>query len=785
MSGRRAASLATLRGRSLAELKERGVQAVSARLEHAGWRDARELSTDDVMSRLTPAARGRGERATADQWWARFRARGGKGFFGSLDDRDGSVGALGALDPAAREELVQRAERFLAGRFDLLGYPELSFGDPPDWHLDPLRDIRAPRIHWSRVRYLDPGVVGDHKVVWELNRHQWIVTLAQAWWVTGDARYADGAVRALADWMDANPPNCGVNWASSLEIAFRAISWLWVLRLLGTSDAMTSAVGVRAVGHLLLSARHVMRYLSSYFSPNTHLTGEALGLFYLGAELRDFAGADRWLSRGREILLSQLPRHVRADGTYFEQATWYHRYTLDFYLHLELLSERIGAPAPSTVRDAISRLATHLAAITRPDGSMPLIGDDDGGRLLKLDGLSAADARPALAGAALVTGRGDLASVASRPSSELVWLFGSDAAERFERLRPAMPAFTSRAFEDGGTYVMRDHWGADASVMVLDAGVHGALNSGHSHADALSFDLTVRGVPILVDPGTFAYTVDLDARNRFRSTIVHNTVSIGGASSSQMDGPFSWRRVARSDVHAWTTTPAADYLHASHDGYMSPPRRVTHERRVLFVKSGTWVIRDLVRGVVAEAVILRHQCAPGLTVRITTNEALIHADGTLCVRLLTFSPNGTTDIVDGAVSPMYGRVVHAAAVRHVERTGGSGAAVEVITVVLAANEPVTNVERILAGPASGVRIHRRNATDTILFNNGSGIEVEDVESDAATVWLRRDQDSRQVVGWLAAGAQSLRVGGTLLLGSNSSRDGWGGGVGERLTSVSG
>ena len=33
----------------------------------------------------------------------------------------------------------------------------------------------------GRVPFLDHAAVGDHKVTWEINRHQWLVTLAQAW----------------------------------------------------------------------------------------------------------------------------------------------------------------------------------------------------------------------------------------------------------------------------------------------------------------------------------------------------------------------------------------------------------------------------------------------------------------------------------------------------------------------------------------------------------------------------------------------------------------------------
>src|SRR5204862_1621437 len=122
----------------------------------------------------------------------------------------------------------------------------------------------------------------------------------------------------LASWMDQNQPKLGINWASSLEVAFRSISWLWAFYFFKDSAAVTVEVFARALKFLYLNARHLETYLSTYFSPNTHLTGEALGLFYLGTLLQQFREAGRWRETGRRILLEQLPLHVRSDGVYFE-----------------------------------------------------------------------------------------------------------------------------------------------------------------------------------------------------------------------------------------------------------------------------------------------------------------------------------------------------------------------------------------------------------------------------------------------------------------------------------
>ena len=104
----------------------------------------------------------------------------------------------------------------------------MDFGTPPDWHRDPVHDLEPPSAFWSRVPYLDPEF-GDHKIIWEINRHQHWLGLGRAYQLTGDRRYYDTFVTELEDWMSRNPPLAGVNWASMLELAFRSLSWIWAL----------------------------------------------------------------------------------------------------------------------------------------------------------------------------------------------------------------------------------------------------------------------------------------------------------------------------------------------------------------------------------------------------------------------------------------------------------------------------------------------------------------------------------------------------------------------------
>src|SRR3989454_4983690 len=417
----------------------------------------------------------------------RVRVFGARRFFeGAVSERTPRL--LIDRMPAARDEVLSVADAVCSGSFDLLGYSRLHFGEPVDWHLDPISGRRAPIVHWSRLDPLDAGVVGDHKVVWELNRHQWMVRLGQAYRLTGDLRYARAFAAYLRQWMDANPPGMGINWASSLEVALRLISWCWSLLLFRASSALSPELFVDMLGAIRAHASHVERYLSYYFAPNTHLTGEALGLFYAGVVFPELRAAPRWRALGVRILLRQLERHVLPDGVYFEQSTCYQRYTIEIYLHLMMLAARNAVALPPELDERIQKLVDVLVAVRRPDGSIPSTGDADGGWLLPLATRAPDDFRGVFSTAAALFGRSDYAWAARGVAPETLWLLGTDGLRAFEALRPAPPAApVSRLFADGGLGVMRSGWDARAHHLVFDVGPLGCpINAGHGHADLLS-----------------------------------------------------------------------------------------------------------------------------------------------------------------------------------------------------------------------------------------------------------------------------------------------------------
>ena len=589
-------NLQKLRNASLHELRVRASQRVAAFSERRGWSNLVKLPA------TVPNAALLNER-----------------FFPGFHDLGKTVAQM---KPAQR--IVEQADRICEGRFDLLGFTNLSFGDPIDWHFEPVSGKRIPLLHWSKLDYLDAGVAGDKKITWELNRHQYFMKLGQAHVLTREERYACTFVNHLESWMDANPPKLGINWASSLEVAFRSMSWLWALYFF--KNAVPEHTLKRALKFLYLNARHLESYLSTYFSPNTHLTGEALGLFYIGTVMPEFKEAKRWQELGAGILIEQLPVHVKPDGVYFEQSSYYHRYTTDFYIHFLILSRANQITIPPAVEEALILLLDHLMYITRPDGTTPFFGDDDGGRLAMLDSRAANDFRPTLATGAALFARGDYKFVAGDASDELLWLLGPEGLQKYDALAAHEPTELSRAFRDGGYFVMRDGWSDKSNYLLFDCGPHGALNCGHAHADALSFELAANGRTVLVDPGTYTYTGSKELRDWFRSSQAHNTVTLDNTSSSVPDGAFTWKQVAECRLNEWITTDRYDYVAGEQAGLA---------RSIFFLKGKYWIVRDTNKSSTAHTADINfhfdsatnpclkdgaiHEPGSGLTIRVTGN----------------------------------------------------------------------------------------------------------------------------------------------------------------------
>ena len=509
----------------------------------------------------------------------------------SFREREAVCGLWKRLFPGAAERVVAAAVGVCANRIPIFS-DTADLGDAVDWHRDYRCGVRAPLSFGRGIDTLDPAVVGDGKNIWELNRCGYFVTLGQAFWATGDRRYFEKWKELVISWIDANPPDRGINWNSSLELAMRAVSWLWSSWFFRAELEADDAFLLRFGETILLHGDRIERHLSRYFSPNTHLTGEALGLLYIGKAYPAAPRSRVLVALGESILRAELERQILADGGYFERATWYHKYTIDFYLHMLLLVGPDDAAADAAA-DAVKRMTAHLVLLSESDGTIPLIGDADGGQLLFLDGRKG-NVHGACCTAAALLGDGDLKDLAGGEfQEETLWLLGPSGLDRFKRMERMRRRSFHSINKETGWYCLRTGMGPDDAYVIFDCGPHGWDGCGHAHADLLSVLWNARRTMALVDPGCPVYGGDPALRNRTRSSACHNTITIGGESQSVPGALFRWRRIARPVLSRSFIEGECGFVEGQHDGYDDIGCR--HWRGVLFCGYDLVVVADVVR----------------------------------------------------------------------------------------------------------------------------------------------------------------------------------------------
>ncbi|MGH7866540.1 MAG: alginate lyase family protein, partial [Candidatus Dormibacteraceae bacterium] len=393
-------------------------------------------------------------------------------------------------------------------------------------------------------------------------------------------------------------------------MAFRSLSWLWVRALVKGQSQVPVQFPKNMLRGLALSGRHIARYLSTYSSPNTHLLGEAVALFFIGTLCPSLKSADHWQALGWEIVQREAKRQVRPDGWYFEQSSHYHVYALDFLMHSRLLAGRNGIPVPHEFDSILAKMLEVLAALAQAS-SIPAFGDDDGGRLFDPSRNQPMHLADPLATGAVLFKNAQFKAAARGLREETLWLLGPEAVSQFDEIPRVAACVKSREFPESGIHILAETEPC-SQQMTIDAGPQGVGSSGHGHADALSAHLSIDGREWLVDPGTYCYICPDGGREAFRGTPAHNTVDVDGLNQADAVGPFAWRRLPRVSTNTWVAGESFDLFEGSHDGYRRLPQPVLHRREVLHVKSSFWLVRDIVEGVGEHTLTSRWHLAPWL-----------------------------------------------------------------------------------------------------------------------------------------------------------------------------
>jgi heparinase II/III-like protein len=633
-----------------------GEKSVRPRFSGLAWKlnRLRCMTPAEIGHRVVKAAAMRAER------WGFVRCE--------VPAPDLSIGARPWIHADARVDVaryVAAAERVIAGRHDIFALEDVDLGNPPRWNRDPKTGIETPLDFGKQLDYRDGRRVGDCKYLWEPNRHLHLVTLAQAWALTGEARYAETVRTHLESWFAACPFRMGPNWASSLEAGLRLMNWALAWQLLGGAQAPLFAGGegeafrARWLESVYQHAEFIGGHFSLYSSANNHLIGEAAGLYCAALAWPHWERAAHWREAAGEILEREALLQNAPDGVNREQAVSYQQFTFDLLLVPMLAARANGYSFPPTYAQRLEAMLEFLASIADVAGNVPMIGDADDAHVARLDPRAAfCRYRSSLATGAILFSRGELKAKAGALDDKTRWLLGAEADARYDALQARPGALPVRQeFPEGGYCILGSDFETSREIrLVADVGPLGYREiAAHGHADALSFTFSVGGVELLIDPGTFAYHTDPEWRAYFRGTSAHNTLRVDGLDQSQPGGNFMWLRKARVERTAWQTSADQDCVEGRHDGYARLPDPVVHRRRIALDKrSRTVRIEDRLEMKGEHAIELFFHSPEDTAVEPIAGGVALSRHGRTVRLRLPERPGSAFEILRGSVDPIGG-----------------------------------------------------------------------------------------------------------------------------------
>ncbi len=517
---------------------------------------------------------------------------------------------------------------------------------PIDWQLDFKSGFRWSEKEVSKsVRYgHKPGV--DIKVPWELSRLQHLPRLALDPGSFSGTKHITEFQDQILDFIAANPPGWGVNWVCSMDVGIRAANMILAFELFRAQKIrFSSAFQNEFTASIRTHGRHIVQNLE--WSPlvrGNHYLSNITGLAFIARFLPEDNETNGWLAYVIQELIAENEVQFLNDGANFEGSTSYHKLSSEIIVYATAVMLGLPVERQRTINgvdlgqlnftppltrtpgewhrnygpfsrgyfEQLLKSAIFSIAITKPNGSIVQIGDNDSGHFFNFQvDDNSLDHRGLIASISglientvlseFVTGRlnieaGVVQSLsgqdavpmdipAAAPIVADVANYEMDINQTID-IEIILPdaALTKGlqiySFQEFGLYI----WKSERLFLSVRCGAIGQNGrGGHAHNDQLAIELQVDGEDWVSDPGSFIYTADPAMRDAYRSVNAHTAPRYGeGEPSSLGLGIFRLEDNANAKVLQFSS---ADFG-GVHTAYSSPVQRT------IKIKDNKIIVRD-------------------------------------------------------------------------------------------------------------------------------------------------------------------------------------------------
>jgi hypothetical protein len=400
-----------------------------------------------------------------------------------------------------------------------------------DWQIDFKSGYRWNELQWYKDIQYGNILGADIKMPWELGRMQHLVILAltASYEKDSDLTLANKYLREfenqVLDFISTNPPRYGTQWMNAMEAAIRASNWLFaydIFKSIGMNfrpefeEIFRESIYEHAV--------HIVNNLewSSGMRAN-HYLSNIVGLLFISAYLPISSESTLWLAFALQELNNEILYQFYGDGGNFEASTSYHIFSAEmifwgYWIAQYLPPEKIVALKPlkpckiGNSRKLLSLFEQEFK-INDIDNKL-IFSEKFEQRLTQIRKYSDS----------IIDSKGNELQIGDNDSGQFITFLKEILSQSIFSIE-AEGIIEHIDFPDFGLYIYNKPK-YQAYIRCGQIGQKG--KGGHSHNDQLSFLLKVNGFPVFVDPGTYVYTAHPKLRNQYRSTSMHNTLSISG-----------------------------------------------------------------------------------------------------------------------------------------------------------------------------------------------------------------------------------------------------------------
>jgi len=334
----------------------------------------------------------------------------------------------------------------------------------------PVPRLPSGGLDWA---YVPPN--SDADWAHDLNRHDYMRSVLDAYWATGNLAYARCLNAHLHDWTTIaecpDTPGSVCPWGNNLDVGHRGKVWPAVFYGLQQEEALTPATRI-----LLLSQAldHAVYLRKLHGRGSNWVITEMSGLLSIACSWPEFRAAAEWREHALQVAQEELRKQVYPDGSLKELTSTY-QYAVLWHMEFFVATMRgAGITVAPALMELLESMWNYLAYSLSPNGYTPHNSDSD---------------------------RSALTEELLRKAGEYHradWMFIATNGACGERPH----GLSTILFPWAGQLIMRSGWEKDAHWAFFDIGPWGTL---HQHSDALHLSVTAFGRDLLVDSGRYTY----------------------------------------------------------------------------------------------------------------------------------------------------------------------------------------------------------------------------------------------------------------------------------------